>query len=102
MLACRWQRQRTRLDLSTLRVQFTVRHASVQTPKTLTARVTNVSKQTAAMVQQEFTQVSLSAGYVGALGLLFRGEVRQFRFGRESPTETYLDIIAADGDKAYS
>lgn len=90
------------LDLSTLRLDFSVMHASVQTPKTAIIRVTNVSKQTAATIKGEFTRVSLSAGYVGALGLLFQGQVRQFRFGRENPTDTYFDIIAADGDQAYS
>ena len=90
------------LDLSTLRIDFTVTHASVQTPKTLFARISNVSRATAATVQREFTRVVLSAGYQGAPGKLFEGEIRQIRFGRENPTDTYLDIIAADGDQAYS
>lgn len=90
------------LDLSTLRIQFTVSHASVQTPKTLVARISNVSRTTAATVQKEFTRVILSAGYEGSLGKLFDGQIRQTKFGRESPTDTYLDIIAADGDQAYS
>lgn len=90
------------LDLSTLRIQFTVSHASVQTPKTLVARISNVSRTTAATVQKEFTRVILSAGYEGSLGKLFDGQIRQIKFGRESPTDTYLDIIAADGDQAYS
>lgn len=90
------------LDLSTLRLDFTISHSTVQTPRTAMIRVTNVSKNTAAKVQKEFTQVSLSAGYKGAIGLLFQGEIRQFRYGRENPTDTYLDIIAADGDQVYS
>ena len=90
------------LDLSALRVEFTVTHPSVQTPKLLVARVSNVAKSTAATVHAEFTRVSLSAGYQGAIGLLFQGAIRQTKYGRSSPTDTYLDIIAADGDKAYS
>ncbi len=90
------------LDLSTLRIDFTVTHATVQTPKVLSARISNVSRATAGTVQQEFTRVILSAGYQGALGKLFDGQIRQTRFGRENPTDTYLDIIAADGDQAYS
>lgn len=90
------------LDLSTLRIQFTVSQASVQTPKTLVARISNVSRTTAATVQKEFTRVILSAGYQGSIGKLFDGQIRQIKFGRDSPTDTYLDIIAADGDQAYS
>jgi hypothetical protein len=90
------------LDLSTLRIQFQVTHASVQTPKVLFARISNVSKATAGTVQKEFTRVILSCGYNGALAKLFDGQIRQIKFGRESPTDTYLDIIAADGDQAYS
>ncbi len=90
------------LDLSQLRLQFNVRHASVQTPKVLEARIYNVSRQTAASVQKEYTRVILSAGYQGNIGKLFDGQIRQIRFGRENPTDTYLEIIAADGDQAYS
>jgi hypothetical protein len=90
------------LDLSALRLVFTVRHSSVQTPRTLEARISNVSKATAGTVQKEFTRVILSCGYNGALAKLFDGQIRQIKFGRESPTDTYLDIIAADGDQAYS
>ena len=90
------------LDLSALRIEFTVNHASAQTPKILVARISNVAAATAALVKAEFTRVILSAGYTGALGKIFDGEIRQTRYGRESPTDTYLDIIAADGDQAYS
>ena len=90
------------LDLSQLRLQFNIRHASVQTPKVLEARIYNVSRQTAASVQKEYTRVILSAGYQGNIGKLFDGQIRQIRFGRENPTDTYLEIIAADGDQAYS
>lgn len=31
------------LDLSTLRIEFTVTHASIRTPKTLFGRISNVS-----------------------------------------------------------
>lgn len=90
------------LDLSTLRIEFSVTHASTQTPRTLAARIWNVQPKTAALVQKEYTRVILSAGYEGSIGKLFAGSICQFKYGRESATDRYLDIIAADGDQAYS
>ena len=90
------------LDLSALRVTFSVQNATAQTPKSLIARIYNLSKETAATVQREFTRVILSAGYQDAPGVLFNGQIRQTKLGRESATDTFLEITAADGDEVYS
>ena len=90
------------LDMSELRIRFSIRRGDISTPNTADIRVYNVSENTAQKVQQEFTRVRLEAGYDGNFGLIFDGTVIQIRRGRESQTDTYLDITAADGDSAYN
>jgi len=91
------------LDLSAFRIKFTVRRGDYQTPNSLDVRVYNVSSNTANLITKEFSRVVLSAGYDGGnFGLLFDGTLKQKRTGRESATDTYLDLTAADGDEAYN
>jgi len=91
------------LDLSQLHFRFAVRRADLQTPNTAEIRVFNVSQDTANRIQKEFTRVILQAGYEqGNYGVIFDGNVKQVRRGRESATDTYLEILAADGDEAYN
>jgi len=91
------------IDLSQMRIVFKTTQSDVQTPNTAVIRVYNLSDKTAKSVQKEFTAVRLQAGYeTGAFGTIFDGTIKQVRRGRENPTDTYLDILAADGDKAYN
>jgi len=90
------------LDLSELRFRFSVRRGDIQTPNSADIRVYNVSEQTAQAVQKEFTRVVLQAGYEGNYGVIFDGQIKQVRRGRESQTDTFIDITAADGDSAYN
>jgi hypothetical protein len=47
--------------------------------------------------------VTLEAGYLtGNYGIIFQGAIKQYKRGRESATDTYLIIYAADGDKALT
>ncbi|WP_430226844.1 phage protein [Paraburkholderia tropica] len=90
------------LDLSGLRIVFDVERGDIDTPNSAHIRVYNVSDNTARLVEAEFTRVVLQAGYEGNYGIIFDGSIVQVRRGRESPTDTYLDISAADGDAAYN
>jgi hypothetical protein len=91
------------LDLSQLRISFKVTQSDVRTPNTALIRVFNLSDQTAQSVANEFSDVQLQAGYEnGAFGTIFSGTIKQVRRGRVSPTDTYLDILAADGDIPYN
>lgn len=95
------------LDLSKLRFRFAIRRGDYQTPNTADVRVYNVSDETADRVFQcsptaEFTRVVIQGGYDGNYGILFDGTIKQIRRGRESPTDTFIDITAADGDRAYN
>lgn len=90
------------LDLSALRVKFTISRADNQTPAHADIRIYNVSRDTAELLQKEYTHVFLQAGYEGNFGLIFSGKVRQYRKGRENATDTFLDVLAQDGDEGYN
>lgn len=95
------------LDLSELRFSFAVRRGDRQTPNSADIRVYNVGAETSNSVMQliptpEFSRVVIQAGYEGNFGVIFDGQIIQVRRGRENQTDTYLDIMAADGDRAYN
>lgn len=92
-----------KIDLSTLRIRFRIEQDTLQSPNVLDATVTNVSKATGKrFIDGEFKKVTLSAAYRENEAVIFEGNIVQSRFGRETPTETYLNLICADGDKAYN
>ncbi len=91
------------LDFGEFWCTFNVRRGDFQTPNSLDARIYNVKPATANKIAKtEFNTVSLSAGYPGAIGLLFQGNIIQFRQGRVNQLDSYVDITAADSDRAYN
>lgn len=90
------------LELSELRVVFTIKRGDLQTPNSARVRVYNVSETTKQRIEKEFSRVVIQGGYEGNFGIIFDGTIKQVRRGRESQTDTYLDITAADGDSAYN
>lgn len=90
------------LDLSQLRIKFSVKRSNAQTPNAADIRVYNLEAQTALAIQKEFTRVVLQAGYQGNYGVIFQGSIKQVIIGRESATDTFIEIIASDGDLAYN
>jgi hypothetical protein len=90
------------IELSEMRIRFAVVRGDISTPNTADIRVYNLSENTIQKIEQEFTRVVLQAGYAGNYGVIFDGTIKQVRRGRESQTDTYLDITAADGDSAYN
>lgn len=90
------------IDLSEFRIKFSIKRSDTQTPNTADIRVYNLSQETAASIRKEFTQVILEAGYKGNRGVIFKGNIKQVILGRESATDTFVDIVAGDGDKAYN
>lgn len=90
------------LDLSQFRIKFSVKRSDTQTPNTADIRVYNLSPETATQIRKEFTQVVLEAGYEGNRGVVFKGNIKQVILGRESATDTFIDIVAGDGDRAYN
>lgn len=91
------------LDLSGLRVRFTVTSASVQTLKRLEARIYNLSGAHAKQIQNQFTQVLLQVNYENQpAAVIFAGTICQIGIGRENATDSFVDIVAADGDIPYN
>lgn len=86
------------LDLSELHFTFTVQAFIVSTPKNMQMRIYNPKPSTVKKILEEGSSVTLSAGYEGSFGKIFKGAIIQKRVGRESSTDTYLDISAVDGD----
>jgi len=73
-------------------------------PNHLEATVYNLSDATARRVQnKEFSYVVLQAGYsTASYGVIFRGSIKMTKRGKESATDTYLIIYAADADFALT
>lgn len=90
------------LDLSNLRIKFTVKRSDTQTPNMAEIRVYNLEETTAQRIQKEFSKVILQAGYTSNFGVVFQGNVKQVIRGRENATDTFIDIIAGDGDLSYN
>ena len=91
------------LDLSEFRIQFSVQNADEESPNNAVIRVFNLSPTTIKKIKGEFSEVTLNAGYeTGNYGVIFQGTIKQYRIGRISATDSYLDVLAADGDIAYN
>lgn len=95
----------TAVEFGSFRIKFRVSQSDIETPNTATIRIYNLSEATERQLSEskEFTRVILQAGYKeGNFGTIFDGTIKQFRRGRENPTDTYFDILAADADIPYN
>lgn len=91
------------LDLAQLKFSFNIRSADNEIPNTATIRVINLSEDTANKIINEYDSISLEAGYESTgTGIIFAGTITQFRKGKESNVETFLEIDAADSDIGYT
>jgi hypothetical protein len=94
------------LDLSNLQFTFIVKRGDTQTPNTAHIMVYNVSRETEQMLAgaptSEFQNVTLIAGYQSNYGIIFSGNIRYVRTGHENTTDSFIEIVAADGDSAYN
>lgn len=90
------------LDLSNLKIKFTVKRSDTQTPNTAEIFIYNMEQQTMERIKKEFSRVILQAGYEENFGVIFEGNIKQAFDGRENQTDTFLFIIAGDGDLSYN
>lgn len=90
------------LDLSALRIKFAVKKSGIMTPNSGQFYVYNMDRTTTALIKKEFTHVTFQAGYVGNYGVIFTGNIKWATDGRENATDTFLNIVAGDGDSAYN
>lgn len=90
------------IDLSELRFRFNIQSDDEESPNNASIRVYNLDPNTARKIQLEYTKVIIQGGYGDNFGVIFSGTIRQYRVGREGNVNTYMDILAADGDMAYN
>jgi hypothetical protein len=90
------------IDISALRINFTVTKMTNASPNLLTARVYNLSPKTMQQVKN-YRRVILSAGYKnGNFGVIFDGTVVLYVQGKENTVDTYLEIFAGDLDSGLN
>jgi len=90
------------LDLEGLKILFEVKKTDSQTPNTAMIKVYNLNTATVKQIQDEFTRVVLQAGYDSNYGVIFDGQIKATRKGKENGTDTFVEISASDGDVAYN
>jgi archaellin len=89
------------VNLSNMRINFTVKKMTNASPNQLYARVYNLSKKTQEKVRS-FHRVQLSAGYRSQFGMIFDGTVVLYVQGKENTVDTYIDIFAGDAEEALN
>jgi len=106
----------TAVDLSPLHCKFSIKRSSGQTPNSAEVRVYNLSNETenslksmlAPIAQNDGIltatrgNVTIQGGYDANFGVVFQGNIKQIILGRESATDTFMDLICGDGDFAYN
>lgn len=90
------------IDLSQLRCKFSVKQSSNMTPNGASIRVYNLDNNTALLIKQQFTRVVMEGGYFSNPGVIFQGNIKQVIIGRESATDTFIELNCGDGDLAYN
>lgn len=92
------------VDLSGLRIKFSIKRSDATTPNVADIVVYNLSDETVAKLSntKEFTRVVLQAGYTANFGVIFQGNIKQLIRGRESGQDTFINILAGDGERAYN
>lgn len=89
--------------LPPLKFTFEVTQSDFGTPNAARIMVWNLKDETAQKIQNEYATLVVQAGYQnGNYGIIFTGQIRQVRRGRFNPTDTYLAILAQDGDEAHN
>lgn len=90
-------------DISDMHCTFEIHAEDQGVPENCRIRVENLKEDTVSKIQKEFQRVVIQAGYWNApYGVIFTGNIMQFRKGRRDAKTTYLEILAADNDLAYN
>jgi hypothetical protein len=90
------------LDLSALHCKGSIKRSSNMTPNCADIRIYNLDYDTALQIKKSFTRVVVQGGYDSNYGVIFRGNIKQVIIGRESATDTFIDLNCGDGDLAYN
>ena len=91
-------------DASGIRVRFKIKQSTLPQPNMATIILTNQNPHLAkTLVESGYnTDVTISAGYVDNIGVIFKGKIARAIYGRENPTDTMTTILASDGGHAQS
>lgn len=92
------------LDLSAFHVRFSITQTDSGTPNSAEIKLYNLSRDLVNTLTEncEYKAISIAAGYENDnFGTIFQGDIVQYRIGRESATDTYLDILAGDYSFGY-
>ncbi len=87
------------LDLSEMRIKFTCFRHTVLTPNESWIRVYNLKRETVLRIIDATKKrmiLTLEAGYKDASGPIYKGKMIYSVIGRESPTDTFIDINCQD------
>lgn len=96
------------LDLSDFEVVFKISQRTTGQPCTATITIVNLSKEIASQIKvpdklkspnAQAPYVIIEAGYQKNHALIFKGDIWYKTEGRSTETETYVQIIAAAGDR---
>jgi hypothetical protein len=89
------------IDLSEFRIKFSIRQGDTESPSNAAIRVYNLNDAQIKTITERYKVVTLDAGYETLHGVIFTGQVKQYRHGKENYTDRFLDIYAADGDSIF-
>lgn len=87
-----------------LRIEALIGVSTLQAPNPGRIRIYNPNPQTIAQFQQAEKQggtVLLSAGYVDNFGPIYRGDLKQTLYARETPVDAYIDLFCGENQNAY-
>lgn len=90
------------INLSPMRITFSIVKKDSQTPNSARISVYNLSQETETKIKKEFTNVLLQAGYDSNFGVIFKGTIKQVTSGREGGVDTFITIYGGDGDIPYN
>lgn len=89
------------LDFSSYHVTFEISQATVAQPCTARIRIYNVSDATLAQIKGLGQRVIVEGGYQSHHGKIFEGNLVWKMTGRESQTETFVELTATSQWKAH-
>jgi hypothetical protein len=86
------------IDVSQMRIDFRLTKMINPSPNLLDAKVYNLAPKTIEKIKQ-YHRVQLSAGHkTGNYGMIFDGTVVLYVVSKENPVDSFVQIIAGDGD----
>lgn len=88
------------LSIDKLKIKFEINKTIQPTPNTALIKIYNLSPDHETLVQHEFDEVILNAGYEGNVRVVFRGNIKHV-FKYKDKTDYVTEIEAADGDRDF-